>query len=205
MSIMIVDYGMGNLTSVHRAFEEAGAAVFISDQPSDIAEAGSLVLPGVGSFSQGMESLKQSGFAEAIIKATTEDKLPLLGICLGMQLLAERGDEGGEHEGLGLIPGSINKMEPSFGERLPHIGWNEVNLNTNNHPMFAGIPDSTDFYFVHSYHFVCPEEFAIAKTPYAGTITSAVARDHIWGMQCHPEKSSKPGLKLLENFVNIYA
>lgn len=201
MSIMIVDYGMGNLASVHRAFEEVGAAVFISDRPADIEEAGSLVLPGVGSFSHGMESLKQSGFAEAIIKATTEDRIPLLGICLGMQLLADRGDEGGEQEGLGLIPGTIKKMEPSSEERLPHIGWNEVKLNAGAHSMFTGIADSTDFYFVHSYHFDCPEKFAIAKTPYTGNITSAVALEHIWGMQCHPEKSSKPGLKILENFL----
>lgn len=201
MSIMIIDYGMGNLGSVQRALEEVGASVFISDNPADIKESSALVLPGVGSFSEGMANLNASGMVDPIRQAISDDQIPLLGICLGMQLLAEKGEEGGIHDGLGLIPGTVKIMTPVGDERLPHIGWNEVTPVTE-HPMFQGIEDRTDFYFVHSYHFQTTEEHRIATAPYAGTISAAVARDNIWGVQYHPEKSSKPGLKLLENFVH---
>ncbi len=196
---MVIDYGMGNLSSVQRALEEVGAAVFISDRPSDIRESSSLILPGVGAFGEGMRNLRESGMAAAIMEAVLEDGIPLLGICLGMQLLAGKGEEGGPQEGLGLIPGAIRKLNPGNGERLPHIGWNEV-TPTRPHPMFEGIPDGSDFYFVHSYHF--DTESPLATTPFAGGFTSSVAKDRIWGAQFHPEKSSKPGLRLLENFVN---
>lgn len=202
MSVMIIDYGMGNLSSVHRAFEEVGAAAWISDQPSEIKEASSLLLPGVGAFGEGMKSLNESGMSEAILKAVQEDGIPLLGICLGMQLLASLGEEGGELKGLGLIPGTVKQMTPQGDERLPHIGWNEVNP-TEAHPMFEGIPDRSDFYFVHSFHFDTDTPLAI--TPYAGGFSSVVTSGNVWGAQFHPEKSSKPGLKLLKNFVNNHA
>ncbi len=199
MSVMIIDYGMGNLSSVQRALEEVGAAVFISDQASDIKEASSLLLPGVGAFGEGMRNLRDSGMADAILAAVKDDGIPLLGICLGMQLLAEHGEEGGPQEGLGLIPGTIRKLKVNEGERLPHIGWNEV-TPSEPHPMFEGIPDGSDFYFVHSYYFDTPTP--LATTPFAGGFAASVAKDKVWGAQFHPEKSSKPGLKLLENFVN---
>lgn len=202
MSIMIIDYGMGNLNSVQRALEEVGAAVFISDSPADIRKSSALLLPGVGAFSEGMENLLTSGMADNIKSAVFEDKIPLLGICLGMQLLADQGEEGGVRDGLGLIPGVIRKIKPNNGEKLPHIGWNEVNP-ISPHPMFKAINPGTDFYFVHSYHYAQCEADAAADTPFAGGITSAVAKDHIWGVQFHPEKSSKPGLRLLENFVSL--
>lgn len=202
MSVMIIDYGMGNLSSVQRAFEEVGSAAWISDQPSEIKEASSLLLPGVGAFGEGMKNLNESGMSQAILKAVQEDGIPLLGICLGMQLLASLGEEGGELKGLDLIPGTVKQMTPQGDERLPHIGWNEVNP-TEVHPMFEGIPDSSDFYFVHSFHFDTDTPLAI--TPYAGGFSSVVASGNVWGAQFHPEKSSKPGLKLLKNFVNNHA
>lgn len=199
---MIIDYGMGNLNSVQRALEEVGAAVFISDSPADIRDSSALLLPGVGAFSQGMDNLLTSGMAESIKSAVSEDKIPLLGICLGMQLLADLGEEGGAMNGLGLIPGVIQKIKPHPGEKLPHIGWNEV-YPQSPHPMFKGINPGADFYFVHSYHYAQCGSATAAATPFAGGITSAVARDNIWGVQFHPEKSSKPGLRLLENFVSL--
>jgi len=202
MSVMIIDYGMGNLSSVQRALEEVGAAAWISDQPSEIKEASSLLLPGVGAFGEGMKNLNDSGMTEAIREAVREDGIPLLGICLGMQLLATLGEEGGSLNGLGLIPGTVKQMTPQGDERLPHIGWNEVNPS-EEHPMFEGITDGSDFYFVHSFHF--ETETPLATTPYAGGFTSVVANEKVWGAQFHPEKSSKPGLKLLENFVNNHA
>ncbi len=201
MSIMIIDYGMGNLTSVQRALEEVGAACFISDLPRDIKDAGSIVLPGVGAFKEGMKNLKSSGMADVIVEATNEG-VPLLGICLGMQLLATKGYEGGETDGLNLIPGTIREMQAQAGERIPHIGWNEIN-HCQDHLMYEGIKDLTDFYFVHSYHFDNDDNHAVTTTPYAGGFTSSVAHNNIWGTQFHPEKSSKAGLKLLENFINI--
>ncbi len=201
MSIMIIDYGMGNLTSVQRALEEAGAACFISDLPHDIKEASSIVLPGVGAFKEGMANLRSSGMADAILEAA-KDNVPILGICLGMQLLATNGDEGGGESGLNLIPGTIREMKAQPGERIPHIGWNEIN-QCGEHPMYEGIKDLTDFYFVHSFHFDNTGDHTVTKTPYAGGFSSSVAHGNIWGTQFHPEKSSKAGLKLLENFINI--
>ena len=166
MSVMIIDYGMGNLSSVQRALEEVGAAAWISDKPSEIKEAASLLLPGVGAFGEGMASLDESGFSDAIREAVQEDGIPLLGICLGMQLLASTGEEGGERNGLGLIPGTVTQIEPGTDERLPHIGWNEVNP-TEDHPMFESIAPASDFYFVHSYHF--KTDAPLGGTPFRRT------------------------------------
>lgn len=201
MSVMIVDYGMGNLSSVQRALEEVGASVFISDSPNDVKDSSALLLPGVGAFSEGMANLNTSGLGEAIKEAATENNTPLLGICLGMQLLATSGEEGADTPGLDLIPGVIKRITPEPDERLPHIGWNEV-APSSEHPMLEGIADGTDFYFVHSYHFDQCQNHAVAATPFAGGFTSIVAHESVWGVQFHPEKSSKPGLKLLENFVS---
>lgn len=200
MSIVIVDYGMGNLSSVRRALEEVGASASISGEADDILQADGLILPGVGAFGAGMENLNTNGAADALREAASERHTPLLGICLGMQLLASQGTEGGEHPGLDLIPGTVKLIEPRPDERLPHVGWNETHFDSP-HSMFEGVESGTDFYFVHSYHFDCGHEHRIATTPYASGLTSAVARDHIWGAQFHPEKSSKSGLRLLENFV----
>ncbi len=203
MSLMIIDYGMGNLSSVQRAMEEVGAACYISDNPADIQDSSALLLPGVGAFAEGMRNLNSSGMSEAIKSAVTESDIPLLGICLGMQLLATSGEEGPLTPGLDLIHGSVRKISPQLNERLPHIGWNEVNPSSD-HPMLEGISPGSDFYFVHSYHFDISSDVAVARTPFAGGITSVVARDTIWGVQFHPEKSSKPGLKLLKNFTSTY-
>lgn len=203
MSVLIIDYGMCNLGSVRRAFEECGASVLVSTCPEDMNNASAVVLPGVGAFSDAMENLDRIGWTPSIRNAAANG-IPLLGICLGMQLLAERGFEGGSCQGLGLIKGEIIRLNPSDPtERVPHIGWNEVHFNPNA-PMFRGIEDGTDFYFVHSYHFsVSHKEHECSKTPYAGCFTSSVRSGVICGVQFHPEKSGRPGFQLIRNFLDI--
>lgn len=204
MTVLIIDYGMGNLASVRRAFEECGANVVVSDNPSDLESATQLVLPGVGAFADGIQNLKDNGWVPAIRKATLENGIPFLGICLGMQLIADKSFEGGEHAGLGLIAGEVVRFKAtSQNERIPHIGWNEISPK-NDSPLFHGIAQGTDVYFVHSYHFVVKDpQHVIATTPYCGEFVSAVATGKIFGVQFHPEKSAKSGFQILKNFLAI--
>jgi glutamine amidotransferase len=204
MSVLIIDYGMSNLGSIKRAFEECGAVTEISSDPEKLQSASRIVLPGVGAFPDGMKNLRDMGLASAIHKAVIEDKIPLLGICLGMQLLADTGYEGGTSQGLGLIPGEVRRLVPdSPFIRIPHVGWNEVYKNAGN-SLLANIADGSDFYFVHSYHFV-PRDPAhiLATTPYCGGFVSAIISDNIAGVQFHPEKSGRPGFQILKNFLEI--
>jgi glutamine amidotransferase len=201
MTVLLVDYGMGNLGSVRRALEECGAHVLISDDPHDLKLASRIILPGVGAFCDGMNHLAQGGWIEPLRQAILEDTLPVLGICLGMQLMMSQGDEGGGAPGLGFFAGRVRRMVASEGERIPHVGWNELQM-TRDTPLLKGIPPGTDFYFVHSY---CVEpvltETVTATTPYAGGVPAAIGRDNIWGVQFHPEKSAKAGFRLLKNFL----
>ena len=192
---------MGNLASVRRAFEECGASVMIAETPDELDQAERIVLPGVGSFAKGMENLHAGGWPQKLHEILTHKDVALLGICLGMQLLAEKGYEGGETEGLGFIKGEVKLLLPINGERIPHVGWNEVN-SRNNSQLLLGIADKTDFYFVHSYHLTGGDEAQIAgTTPYCGEIVSVVESGNVSGAQFHPEKSSKPGFALLKNFL----
>lgn len=204
MNVVIVDYGMCNLGSVRRSFEECGARAVISGDRKLVESAERLVLPGVGSFKDGMDHLRSMGLAEPIVEAARQKKIPVLGICLGMQLLADQGREGGDTEGLGLIAGKVEKLQaPDSETRIPHVGWNEV-YPTKENLLFADIPNASDFYFVHSYHFVAARSSAIAATtPYCGGFTSVVAQDNVVGTQFHPEKSSKLGFQLIKNFLKM--
>lgn len=202
--IVIIDYGMGNLGSVRRAFEECGADVAVANEPTSLFDAAGIVLPGVGAFVDGMKNLKDRGWIEVLTHHVQSNKIPVLGICLGMQLLAERSFEGGETAGLGWISGEVIRLQPTeLNERIPHVGWNEVYQN-QNHALIESVKEGTDFYFVHSYHFVPSVESAILlKTPYCGQFVSAVVQDNIMGVQFHPEKSSKPGFQIIRNFLNL--
>lgn len=202
MSVLIIDYGMGNLMSVKQALEECGADVFISSNPEDINKASHIILPGVGSFAEGMFNLNNSGWVPAIKKAVLEKQIPMLGICLGMQLMADRGYEGKETKGLGIIPGIVKKLiAANTSERIPHVGWNEIH-KTKEDSLFEGINDGTDYYFVHSYHYVPDKkENILTVTPYCNEIVSSVFSGNVYGVQFHPEKSQRAGFRLIENFL----
>jgi len=200
--ILIIDYGMSNLGSIRRALEECGADVIVSDNPDDLKNAERIVLPGVGSFADGMASLKNHGWIEAIKGEVLDNEIPILGICLGMQLLATRGFENGETDGLGLIQGEVVRMHAKdANERIPHVGWNEIHKVKEN-PLLESINDGSDFYFVHSYHFMPGNiEDVLTTTPYCGGFVSSVQRNNISGVQFHPEKSIPVGFQLLKNFL----
>lgn len=203
-NVVITDYGMGNLDSVARAVQECGGNPVISQKAQDFQEANYIILPGVGSFAMGMKNLSNYGLQEILYEQVINQSIPFLGICLGMQLLATKGLEGGETNGLGWIEGEVKRLEPTeMDTRIPHVGWNEVIFNHPS-PLFEGIPTGKDFYFVHSYHFSCqhPQE-AIAHTPYCGNFVSAVNKDNIFGVQFHPEKSQRIGFQVLKNFLNL--
>jgi glutamine amidotransferase len=192
LRVLVVDYGMGNLASARRGFEEGGADARVSRDPADIAASDAVVVPGVGAF----------GWSDALRAAAAQGK-PIMGICLGMQLLADQGTEFGDNPGLGLIPGTVRKILAGPGERIPHVGWNEV-TTANGDALFAGIPEAADFYFVHSFRFETDDPaHVIASAPYGadGAVTAAVRRGRVVGTQFHPEKSSRVGLQLIRNFL----
>jgi glutamine amidotransferase len=199
-TVAIIDYGMGNVDSVARAVEECGCKPVLTDARATIAQAGAVILPGVGAFGDGMRELRARELDRLLLDEVVRADVPLLGICLGMQLLADHGTEGGEHKGLGFIPGAVQVLNGT-GERVPHVGWNEVN-HASPHPLFDGIDSGKDFYFVHSFH-VVPNDDAVvlARTPYCGGFVSTVNSGRVYGTQFHPEKSQRPGLQLLRNFL----
>ncbi|WP_200763552.1 imidazole glycerol phosphate synthase subunit HisH [Nitrosophilus alvini] len=204
MRIAIVDYNMGNLASVKNAFIKIGAKSNIEKDAEKLKNYDKIILPGVGAFGDAVEHLKEYGMDEAIKEFVKSGK-PLLGICLGMQLLFDKSYEFGEHVGLGLIPGEVVPFDRNrFEHRLkvPHMGWNELFVQKDT-PLFKDMPKAFYLYFVHSYHAVCEEEFVIGKTIYGYEFVSAVQRENIFGLQPHPEKSHDNGLKILKNFTEI--
>lgn len=204
MKVAIINYGMGNLASVRRALEDLGAAPFIANHPSSLYEANQVVLPGVGAFGEGMKCLQDGGWVETITDIAQKGK-PLLGICLGMQMLASIGNEGGSTEGLGLIPGTVSNLELLGCKlRVPHIGWNDIGFHESD-SIFVGIPEKSDFYFVHSFAFVADSSsHLVATTDYGINVTAVVRNKNIIGCQFHPEKSSKVGKQFLRNFLGMH-
>lgn len=201
--VAIINYGMGNLGSVLRAFQAIDADALIADQPSQLEEASHLVLPGVGSFADGMDSLNSGEWVDVLTRHIAVQGKPLLGICLGMQLLATTGEEGGNTPGLGFIPGKVKHLQQLGCQlRVPHVGWNSIAPSHQQSPMLEAIPEGTDFYFVHSYSFVLDDHAdCLAIADYGVPIVSAVQKNLVIGTQFHPEKSSKAGLRLLQNFL----
>ena len=202
--VVIIDYGMSNTDSVARAVEECGGYPVVSDQASDIETANRIILPGVGAFPDAMHNIKERSLDKILHEQVIDNQIPFLGICLGMQLLATKGTEGRETAGLGWINGVVRRFEPTSNDtRIPHIGWNEVCFARES-PLFENLPTNKDFYFVHSYHFCCDnEQDILARTPYCGTFVSAIGKDHIFGVQFHPEKSQRLGFQVLRNFLAI--
>lgn len=200
-TVAIVDYGVNNLDSVRRAFEENGANVVVTDRRSDLEQASALVLPGVGAFHDGMANLRQRGLDRVLTEQVVQRKIPTLGLCLGMQLMSKAGHEGGTAPGLGWIDAEVRELRPGPGERVPHAGWNEVR-QVRPDPIFQGIPDAKDFYFVHSYHVALKDpRDEIGRTDYCGGFTAALRHGNVWGCQFHPEKSQKVGFAIIRNFI----
>lgn len=199
--IAIVDYKMGNLRSVMKGFEHAGVGdVTVTADPDIISRADGIVLPGVGAFRDASANLRESG-CEDVLRDRVSKGIPFLGICLGLQLLADVGYEDGEWTGLGLVPGTCERLPA--GVKVPHIGWNTVEYPRMS-PLFAGLPESTAFYFVHSYRFVPSDESTvIGSTEYGVRFAAAVQQRNVFAVQFHPEKSSTAGLRLLSNFGDI--
>ncbi len=199
--IGIVDYGMGNLGSVANALDYLGHAPRLLARAEEIPEASHLILPGVGSYAAAMANLARAHLVAAIRDHIAEGK-PFLGICLGMQLLSTTGAEHGPTAGLDVIPGEVVPLEARPELKIPHVGWNNVDLK-RKHPVFAGIKTHIDFYFVHSFHFRAADAAdVLGTTPYGEDFASCVARGSVVGVQFHPEKSQESGLKLLDNFCD---
>jgi len=206
--IGIVDYNMGNLASVINAFAKVGADATLESDPSKLNQYDKLILPGVGAYGDAMEHLKENGMDDAVIAFAASGK-PLLGICLGMQLLFESSEEFAKDEngtqGLGLIPGKVVAFDESKFDhplKVPHMGWNEL-FQQRETPLFAEMDQDFYLYFVHSFHAVCDDKYAIGKTHYGYEFVSAVQNGNIYGIQPHPEKSHKNGLKIIENFAKL--
>jgi glutamine amidotransferase len=203
VNVGIVNYGMGNLGSVRRALEDLGQSAFIAEHPAALFDAQRIVLPGVGSFNEGMARLREGGWVELIRRLVLNERKPLLGICLGMQMLADHGEEGGGSAGLALIGGRVRRLDAlGCTLRIPHVGWNDVTLPADD-PLFGHVPQHSDFYFVHSYALEAtrPAE-VIASTSYGVDVVAAVRAGNTFGTQFHPEKSSKAGRQLLRNFLD---
>jgi imidazole glycerol-phosphate synthase subunit HisH len=200
LKIAVVDYGMGNLRSVSKALEHVapGAEVLVTADPEVISECERVVVPGQGAMPDCMRQLAASGARDAVVEAAA--RKPFLGICIGLQMLFERGEEG-DTPGLGLLAGSVPRF-PASALKIPHMGWNEV-IQRGAHPLWEGIADRSRFYFVHSYYPAPRNQADIAATAlYGAPFTCAVARDNIFAVQFHPEKSQSAGLQLLSNFLS---
>ncbi|MDH7577004.1 MAG: imidazole glycerol phosphate synthase subunit HisH [Bacillota bacterium] len=200
--IVIIDYGMGNLRSVQKGLEKVGFQAAIAVNPKQLEQARGVILPGVGAFGDAMKNLRAQGLDRALREAVAQGK-PLLGICLGLQLFFTWSEEGGRHEGLDLIPGKVRRLPGNV--KVPHMGWNQVELKQAN-LLFTGIPDRAYFYFVHSYYVEpAPQDVIGGVTGYGIEFTSMVAWGNLFGVQFHPEKSSRLGLEVLANFGRLVA
>jgi glutamine amidotransferase len=202
--IVVLDYGLGNIRSILNMFHRIAVKATASSSPDDLLAASGLVLPGVGAFDAGVRMLTDSGLREPLEQAVTKSGVPLLGICLGMQLLAE-GSEEGSSQGLGWVDARCRRFDAAAGRPVPHMGWNDVTAVRDNRILAMGL-DEQRFYFLHSYHLVCenPED-VLAVTQYGESFPSIVGRGNIFGVQFHPEKSHRFGMRLLERFSTIVA
>jgi glutamine amidotransferase len=202
--IIIVDYGMGNLRSVQKAIEKTGYQAVIAGTPEALRQAQGIVFPGQGAFGDTMDNLRAQELDEALREEIAAGK-PFLGVCLGLQVLFENSEEMGIHLGLGILPGRVRRFAGDL--KVPHMGWNQVDLRQRpDNPLFQGIPDHSYFYFVHSYYVEPADQSVISgTTDYGGTFTSMVARDNLFAVQFHPEKSSHLGERVYANFGKLVA
>lgn len=206
MRVAIINYGMGNLGSVRRALEDLRAEVVIADDPMALHDVSHIVLPGVGAFGEGMARLRAGQWVDALHRQVEDAGKPLLGICLGMQMLGTSSAEHGFTDGLGFIAGRVCRLDAvGCSLRIPHVGWNEVEFHNGAH-LFRQIPQATDFYFVHSYALEPDDRTNLsATTTYGARMAAAVQKGRVFGTQFHPEKSSKAGRQVLKNFLDVVA
>ncbi len=202
--IGIIDYGVGNLFSLRSSFEAIGEEVFVSGDKEELQKAQGLILPGVGAFEDAIAKLRENGLDE-FVKEQADNGKPLMGICLGMQLLFEKSYEYGEHEGLGLLKGQVVPMQGSIPEELkiPHIGWNALHITNDACPLFEYLEKDDCVYFVHSYYAQNCEDSLAATTEYGKELTAAVCKGNVYGCQFHPEKSGNVGMKILRSFCRL--
>ncbi|MGZ8211010.1 MAG: imidazole glycerol phosphate synthase subunit HisH [Burkholderiales bacterium] len=202
---VVIDYDMGNLKSMSNALKALGIEHRVSGDPGTVARASAIILPGVGAFGDGMRALERRGLVEALREKVVVGGTPYLGVCLGMQFLATRSFEHGEHAGFGWISGQVERLTPADPIlKVPHMGWNELTIVDGTSPLVRDVSPATAVYFLHGYHFVpAPESVSavVARTDHGGPIVAAVQRDHIFGVQFHPEKSQGAGLAILKNFA----
>jgi glutamine amidotransferase len=200
--LAIIDYGMGNLRSVQKGFERVGHQAVITSDPAVLADARKIVLPGVGAFRDAIGALSERGLV-APIRAAIKARKPLLGICLGLQLLFDKSYEDGEYEGLGVLPGTVVKFQLPHEYKVPHMGWNQIAFRRRP-PIFSGIDEGEHFYFVHSYYVVPQDPSVIAIVAnYSQPFCAGIWRDNLFAVQFHPEKSQSAGLRLLKNFAEL--
>ena len=203
--IHVIDYGLGNIRAILTLYRRLGIDAIAVNDPGELIDATNIILPGVGAFDHALHLLNKSGMRPMLEQLVLGDKVPVLGICVGMQMFANSSDEG-SMEGLGWIPGKVRKFIWNKGMNqlpLPHMGWNNVFTN-NQDPLFFGLESMAKFYFLHSYYYECNSQHnAIASTPYGFNFSSAIASDNIYGVQFHPEKSHSFGVRLLKNFAEI--
>ena len=207
MKIAIINYGYGNLHSVNQAFKKANndfdlnAEIEVTNNPNKINKADKIVLPGVGSFTDCLNAIKSiDGIYESLQEQVINKKKYFMGICVGMQLLADIGFENEKNDGFGWVSGTVEKMNVPLDYKIPHMGWNTIQFKNND--LFKGINQNSDFYFVHSYEFKTVDKNILATTNYASKVTAAIKKDNIFGTQFHPEKSHINGQKLIKNFIN---
>ncbi len=203
MKIAIIDYGMGNIHSVAKALELSGAKTIITNKKSDIAASDKIVLPGVGAFDDAVDELEKQGL-DLVIKEQIKNKKPFLGICLGLQLLLEASQEAQDKKGLGILEGKVVKFKAQDGQKVPHMGWNDLKVISGDCPLLNGIPAGSQVYFCHSYY-PAPDDKSViaATTDYGLEFPCVLWKDNVYGVQFHPEKSQAPGLKIIKNFVEL--
>jgi glutamine amidotransferase len=199
-NIVIIDYGAGNLRSVANAISRLGYVPIVTNSARELDRAGIVILPGVGAAREAMNNLKRLGIVEPIKQYISEGR-PFFGVCLGLQILLSSTEEDGGCECLGVIPGKVKRLPP--GLKTPHMGWNQVSV-LKNHPIFKGVPDNTNFYFVHSYYAVPDDKSVVlGETDYGIKICAAIAKGNLVATQFHPEKSGEHGLKVYDNFIKL--
>lgn len=199
--IAIVNYEVGNHQSIANALTYLDIDFCLTGRPEELEEAEAFILPGVGAFSEAMQELKKKNLIGLLQREIIEKKKPILGICLGMQILMEYSKENGHHPGFGWVEGGVEKISSARDVRVPHIGWTSLNVKKRD-PLFLLTPENPVFYFDHSYSVVCDERYVTATADYASGIIASLQKDHIFGVQFHPEKSQRTGLKLFRGFKN---